>query len=69
MMNDFTKEELEYMLRVFVNLVRNPDDHKNIEIVKKLKLSVDNYCEHEWRISGMDAIYCPKCQQHVEYEV
>ena len=64
-MNDFTKDELETLFTVM-------DDNKNDcghddELIDKLQSLIENYCEHEWRTSGYDALYCPKCENHVEY--
>jgi hypothetical protein len=51
-MNDFTKEDLEYMERIFIGLVKNNEDTLNINIVKKLQAMIDNYCNHKNIVTG-----------------
>ena len=63
MMNDFTKEELEYLFRKFM-LTNGDDFEHNLEA--KLQSLIDNYCEHELKqLSRNDQnkrqISCMKC--------
>ncbi|HCX7830844.1 TPA: hypothetical protein O0C67_003240 [Legionella pneumophila] len=68
-MNDFTKEELE-SLRSSNNLSIGFYELSPIResIHNKLESMIKNYCEHSWRLSAINAIYCHKCQKHVEYD-
>jgi hypothetical protein len=43
-MNDFTKEELEY---IYDELDSNYSELKNIPLMKKIQSMIDTYCEHE----------------------
>ncbi len=60
-MNDFTKEELNYL---YNELDSNYSELKNIPLINKVKLMIVNYCEHEntcdhdWAI-GFGSIYSP----------
>ncbi len=53
MMNDFTKEELEE-LRVSNNIAGSYSGWKpeRINLLNKLNAMIDNYCEHEFHVSG-----------------
>lgn len=42
-MNDFTKDELEYLMQKFM-LTKGDDFEHNLE--KKLQFMIDNYCPH-----------------------
>jgi hypothetical protein len=74
-MNDFTKEELKLLggcvFSKFVSSLDDPSIHHLQPDLKKLRDNIqsmiENYCEHEWRRSAINAIYCPYCQKHVEY--
>lgn len=59
-MNDFTKEEL---IIVAINLCCN--DEKTAELLNKINLMIENYCEHDWQIGfgsiHSPVIYCNKC--------
>lgn len=68
-MNEFTKEELKYIRDTMVNIVEvYPDTELPYSIRDKIQRMIDNYCEHHWRTSAINAIYCVHCQKHVEYE-
>lgn len=68
-MNDFTKEELKILRRLTLHhLDRFRENSDCIELTEKIRCMIDNYCEHEWRRSAINAIYCPYCQKHVEYQ-
>lgn len=66
-MNDFTKEELEFILdgtRHWGN--KNIPTPWVFEFKKKVESMIENYCEHEVREGrrGEDAvIYCAKCNK------
>ncbi len=67
-MNDFTKEELEHIAILFkFTEVAYPDYKLNEDLWVKVETMIDNYCEHQWRSSAINAIYCVYCQKHVEY--
>ncbi len=53
-MNDFTKEELEYLHRKFM-LTYGDDFEHNLE--SKLQSMIDNYCEHSKDINSDDVVY------------
>lgn len=44
-MNDFTKQELEYLFRNF--MLQNGDDFEH-KLEEKLQDMIHNYCEHDW---------------------
>jgi hypothetical protein len=58
-MNDFTKEELEYLFRKFM-LTNGDDFEHNLEA--KLRSKIDSYCEHIWTDGSGNMIFCSKCQ-------
>lgn len=72
-MNDFTKEELQYLMQCVINdidMIDNcGDDYDEINaaasVENKLQSLIDNYCEHDWR-EGMCQI-CKKCDAMKEY--
>lgn len=54
-MNQFTKEELQY-------LASCPSVGCREVLINKIKSMIDNYCEHEWKTNIYDYIlYCQKC--------
>ncbi len=60
-MNDFTKEELEYLFRKFM-LTNGDDFEHNLEA--KLQSMIDNYkepCEHKWLNMAYAYMQCEKC--------
>ena len=73
-MNDFTKEELAD-LKDYINYAVShsygPTADKVDTIYNKIQSMIDNYCEHEWKltfessftVSGsiIKGIYCQKC--------
>ena len=60
-MNEFTKEELKYMIRgiYFEELeyhLENDIPEFAVNLMKKLKSMIDNYCEHNQReVFGNDS--------------
>jgi hypothetical protein len=59
-MNDFKKEELEYLKQLvkdyegqFLNAVT--------ALPEKIESMIDNYCEHEWIYNQHDQGHCNKC--------
>ena len=72
-MNDFTKDELQIiLLDMDTNILKAPPlrvADMYLQLRDKVDAMIDDYCEHEWRMSGIDAIYCPKCQKHVDYQI
>lgn len=63
-MNDFTKEDLEFILdgtRHWSN--KNIPTPWVFEFKKKVESMIDNYCEHEWKKCFADFEYdeCTRC--------
>lgn len=54
-MNDFTKEELQYMAEAIDMWFKGFDGELPEKIYLKLKSMIDNYCEHELTTG------CPTC--------
>lgn len=70
-MNDFSREELQDLIDWANYAAGNPHGPTTDSITplyNKIKSMLDNYCEHEWRESAINAIYCTYCQKHMEYE-
>ena len=69
-MNDFTKEEvedIELVYRAFCGDGRLLTDLEQ-SIMKKLKLMVDNYCEHDYRSMGNHPwLHCIKCKNNFNF--
>ena len=68
LMNDFTKEELEYLYQFLTIAIESyQEPGKTYELRDKLQSLIDNYCEHE---SGDPKLVfikeCTKCHQHLE---
>ena len=69
-MNDFTKEELQYISDcVDFGLMDKARNDKFIDLDEKIQSMIDNYCEHEWE-SGCsshdchaECVWCPKCKK------
>ncbi len=61
-MNDFKKEELQYMLEMVDSIkIVNRTVHDD-EIQEKLQSMIDNYCEHEKVVPNYDCkTQCQKC--------
>ncbi len=63
-MNEFTKEELEYLFRKFM-LTNGDDFEHNLEA--KIQSLIDNYCEHEPSEPRLVLNKkCIHCNQHLE---
>lgn len=69
-MNDFKKEELEYMSACVYfeerSHYREQDiPQKSINLLEKIQSMIDNYCEHEYEEKSVDlhAKQCCKCQE------
>lgn len=56
-MNDFTKEELEIMRRYLQKEQPTPPE-SHINLLWKIQSIIDNYCEHEIKITKR---VCPLC--------
>lgn len=76
MMNDFTKDELGIILlemNISIHRVKKEGILKispiYLELRDKVEAMIDNYCEHEYRLSGADAIYCHKCEKHIWWKL
>lgn len=66
-MNEFTKEELEYISNyIFKGAACIRFDHHEA-LKHKIQSMIDNYCEHEWENiccqCTLDKIYCHKCEK------
>lgn len=61
MMNDFTKDELEriYISVHVANILRDFDGANSLK--HKIQSMIDNYCEHDWEITGYRHDRCTKC--------
>jgi len=67
-MNDFTKEELQELLDLLVNGFG--PGVKSLEIPKKIRFMIDNYCEHKdtFSLSGVDYVtVCRDCDKCMEF--
>jgi hypothetical protein len=63
-MNDFTKEELKFLLcwgvdSCEIKNVETFENNKEMDIFNKIKSMIENYCDHEW----VNGTYCEKCDQ------
>ena len=59
-MNDFTKEELETILKLIIN---DPMKYHDA-LESKLESLINNYCDHKWDNSCCGCtkgVYCEKC--------
>lgn len=60
-MNDFTKEELKFIL-----IALEQFSIKDLELNNKTQFLIDNYCDHIWifhlKLPG-SSIECRKCQK------
>ena len=74
-MNDFTKEELEYLLEItdsipIVNEKYN-GDYYVYRLQDKIQSMIDNYCEHE-NLEFIGDVYgyrCKKCEKQLDDSV
>jgi hypothetical protein len=67
-MNDFTKEELEYLVQCVtekINVIDSWDNEEHLNwvggIESKIQSMIDNYCEHEFDIHDYLRDKCTKC--------
>lgn len=64
-MNDFTKEELERILKAFEWIYEEINSSWDVDIELKLQSMIDNYCEHDWHNSycgcALTNFDCNKC--------
>lgn len=64
-MNDFTKEELQELLLGYEMHEHNSRfNWPSLELIKKLRMLIDNYCEHNWYYTQKDLQQCAKCGRH-----
>lgn len=68
-MNDFTKEELEYLYDALWMLMKLGWVKSDLNYCKKIQFMIDNYCEHEFDMtewvndsSGCRWYECKKCE-------
>lgn len=58
-MNDFTKEELEYLFNI---VLYQSAENSNEKVINKIQSLIDNYCEHEEDTHCYASVYaCTKC--------
>lgn len=73
-MNDFTKEELEYIAEAIEMWFKDYDSETPERIYLKVQSMIDNYCEHQWIVISEHKLYrvgetssaipiCNKCGQ------
>jgi len=69
-MNDFTKEELEYIRNYIFNGAASISFEKHEVLRNKIQSMIDNYCEHDWENiccqCTLDKIYCHKCERTID---
>lgn len=75
-MNEFTKEELfeaSRCLKYMIDGGVTPYSSLTIQLNKKIKCMIDNYCEHEPRVNlenDYERYYpCKKCKQYSKWPV
>lgn len=68
-MNDFTKTELAEISRCLQYMIKGcttPHSCLTIGLKKKVRLMIENYCEHEWENPccgcSESSPYCEKCK-------
>lgn len=73
-MNDFTKEELEFLWEATRHIGKqgvelNSDIHPYL-LKAKIQSMIDNYCEHEMTQSKINdgLLYCVKCKIYEAHE-
>ena len=73
-MNDFTKEELEELLKWRSNILDTSKPSKetmtkNVNLGNKIASMIINYCEHEWQFYYIgphgNAVRCNKCNKGI----
>lgn len=66
-MNDFTKKELQHLMKIFCIAVEDKLISRIYELhhlEKKLQSMIDNYCDHKGARPGVrqyTSFECPKC--------
>jgi hypothetical protein len=66
-MNDFTKEELEFVSACVYFVEKAQFDEipkKSLDFLAKIQSMIDNYCEHIWTDGSGNHIFCGKCNAH-----
>lgn len=64
-MNDFTKEELEFVFQFMIQCGSRGNLSKYNDVLVKLKSLIDNYCEHEKATTihpGDTVLICNNCE-------
>lgn len=65
-MNDFTKEELEYIFYCVDIVTHKNDEHDKYEKLEdKIQSMIDSYCDHEledWALMDNNQKICIKCE-------
>jgi hypothetical protein len=61
-MNDFTKDELYTLLKCVRLAAIAHGEHPDLDNAEfKLRVMIDNYCEHVWAEGGGTQVHCGKC--------
>lgn len=70
-MNDFTKEELEYILLCIETDIKYfGADHVGHAARDKLKYRLENYCEHEEGFPELSLTKeCVKCNKYMDHKL
>ena len=67
-MNNFTKEELEYIMHLW-HVCNSYHSSPSQDFKDKLQSMIDNYCEHCWTSVGNHPwLHCIKCKRNFDYE-
>ncbi len=68
-MNDFTKEELQYLLEMIDSIRILNRSINDDELQEKIQSMIDNYCDHEWHPGGNRPwLHCIKCRANFHHE-
>jgi hypothetical protein len=63
-MNDFTKDELNELLMGYEFHEHNTRHNwPSLDLIRKLKYMIDNYCEHDLYETSALVSHCCKCGQ------
>lgn len=67
--NDLTRYELQILKGYIKEINRKYETDDDMELIEqKIDILINEYCNHEWRDSAINAIYCVHCQKHAKYE-
>lgn len=67
-MNDFTKEELEYLGEIVASISIAGHLIDDDALQSKIQSMIDNYCEHDYQYKDIGRVeICGKCERIREY--